>query len=237
MLSGCNIFENPTEPDSDPRLSARPGAPSIEPTLGLSELGLESDRDGLLYVPPTHSWDNPAPLFVGLHGAGGEASDWASYPDRAEARGMVFLAPDSRFSTWDLSTSGSFGPDLEFLNRALQHTFDRCSIDPSRIALGGFSDGASYALSLGVSNGDLFSHLVAYSPGYFTPSEPLVGKPPVYVSHGMSDSVLPVGITREIIVPALRDAGHDVTFQEFDGDHEVPWKISDVSLDWFLGVG
>lgn len=30
----------------------------------------------------------------------------------------------------------------------------------------GFSDGASYALSLGLPNGNLFSHIVAFSPGF-----------------------------------------------------------------------
>ena len=234
MLAGCNAAAAPAEEPSS-RLSAQPGSPTIQPTLGLSELGLESDRDGLLYVPQDHSWDNPAPLFIGLHGAGGEAANWASYPDRAETRGMVFLAIDSRGTTWDLSRGG-FGPDVVFLDQALKYTFDRCRIDPSQIALGGFSDGASYTLSLGVSNGDLFSHLVAYSPGYFQPSEPLIGKPPIYISHGNVDRILSVRNTRENIVPTLSNADYDVTYEEFDGDHEVPAEISESALDWFQGV-
>ena len=236
ILTGCNLSTDPPG-ISNPRLSARPGSPTVTPTLGLSELGLEPDRDGLLYVPLDHSWDTPAPLFVALHGAGGSASNWASYPDRAESRGMVFLAPESRAPTWDLSSGGEFGPDVEFLDRALQHTFERCRIDPTHVALGGFSDGASYTLSLGVSNGDLFSHLVAYSPGYFRPAPPLIGKPPIYISHGTEDSVLPVFNTRESIVPNLRDAEYDVTYLEFEGDHEVPPEISESALDWFLDVG
>lgn len=58
-----------------------------------------------------------------------------------------------------------FGPDVLYLNKALHHVFNRYSIDPSRLAVAGFSDGASYALSLGVANGDLFSHIIAFSPG------------------------------------------------------------------------
>jgi phospholipase/carboxylesterase len=210
--------------------------PTVTPTPGLSELGLGSSRDGLLYVPQSYSPATPAPLFIGLHGAGGAGSNWASYPDRAEARGMIFLAPDSRSSTWDVLLGG-FGPDVEFLDRALQHTFERTRIDPARIALGGFSDGASYALSLGVSNGDLFSHLVAYSPGFFRPGEPIVGKPRVYASHGTRDGVLSVTTTRDVIVPTFIESGYDVTFEEFDGGHEVPSEISESALDWFLGVG
>jgi phospholipase/carboxylesterase len=230
-LLSCS--DSTTEPESNPRLTARPATPTVTPTTGLTELGLASPRDGLLYVPESYSPDVPAPLFVALHGAGGSADNWASYPERAEARGMVFLAPDSRGSTWDV-VRGSFGPDVEFLDRALRHTFERCRIDPERIALGGFSDGASYALSLGVSNGDLFSHLVAYSPGFFRPADPIVGKPRVYVSHGRQDNVLPVAISRDAIVPTLRNADYDVTYQEFAGGHEVPAAISESALDWFL---
>jgi phospholipase/carboxylesterase len=195
---------------------------------------LGTDRDGLLYVPESYSQDTPAPLFIGLHGAGGEAANWASYPARAEARGMVFLAPDSRDFTWD-TVRGDFGQDVEFIDRALQHTFTRCRIDPARIALGGFSDGASYALSLGVANGDLFTHLIAYSPGFWATTEQ-VGRPPVFISHGTGDLSLPVTLSRDRIVPSMRGVGYDVTYVEFDGGHEVPAAISESALDWFLGV-
>ena len=236
LLVGCTT-DTPTQPAAapNPRLTARPGSPTVTPSAGLSQLGLETGRDGLLYVPESYSPDEAAPLFVGLHGSGGAASNWQSYPDRAEAWGMIFLAPDSRQSTWDLII-GRLGPDVEFLDRALRYTFERVRVDPSRIALGGFSDGASYALSLGVSNGDLFTHLVAYSAGFFQPTDPIVGRPKIYVSHGTQDPVLPVTQSRDVIVPRLRDLGHDVTFEEFEGGHAVPGDISESALDWFFGV-
>jgi len=232
-LLGCGLF--PSETEFSPRLTARPGSPTVMPYRGLTHLGLGVGRDGLLYVPESYSPDTPAPLFVALHGAGGSGDSWPSYPARAEARGMVLLAPDSRYATWD-RVFGDFGPDVEFLDRALRYTFSCCRIDPALVALGGFSDGASYALSLGVSNGDLFSHLVAYSPGFCRPSDPRVGSPRVYVSHGTRDDVLPVTVTRDSIVPSLRRAGCDVTYREFDGYHEVPSEISESALDWLLGV-
>jgi phospholipase/carboxylesterase len=131
----------------------------------------------------------------------------------------------------------NFGPDVVFLNEMLEYAFERCRIDPTLIALGGFSDGASYALSLGIGNGDLFTHLVAYSPGYYAIPDPVVGTPRVFVSHGQNDTVLPFYNTASTIVPGLRDASHDVTFLEFDGGHEVPAEVSDAGLDWFLDVG
>jgi phospholipase/carboxylesterase len=232
VLLGCG---DATGVQSGVRLLARPGSPTTTPTLGLSELGLGSSRDGLLYVPESYTPGTPMPLFVGLHGAGGDAAGWESYYDRSEERGMVFMAPDSRSSTWDV-LMGSFGPDVRFLDDALQHTFDRCRIDPTRMALAGFSDGASYALSLGLPNGDLFSHLIAYSPGFYVDPDEPVGRPPIYVSHGTGDTILRVDGTRDVIVPSLRNDGYDVTYEEFDGSHNVPAAISESALDWFLGV-
>jgi phospholipase/carboxylesterase len=217
-----------------PTLSARPGAPTATATTGLTELGLANGRDGLLYVPTTYDPAVAMPLFVALHGAGGSSDGWESYHARAEERGLVVLIPDSRDWTWDL-VLGGFGPDVGFINRALQYVFDRCRIEPARVALGGFSDGASYALSLGLPNGGLFTHLVAYSPGFMEITDP-VGSPRVFVSHGTSDPVLPVAASRDNIVPTLRGRGYDVTYREFVGGHVVPAEISEAALDWFTGV-
>jgi phospholipase/carboxylesterase len=238
LFLGCGNSADPGPDDplpaTEPRLTARPGAPVAPPTLGSSQLELGGVRDGFLYVPATYTPDTPMPLFVALHGYGGGGHEWSIYNGRAEARGMIVLAPDSRDATWDVALGG-FGPDVAFLDEALRYTFEHCRVDPSRIALAGFSDGASYALSLGVSNGDLFSHLIAYSPGFYLPSNPIVGKPPVFVSHGTEDQILSVTTTRDSIVPRLRALGYDVDYEEFIGTHEVPPAITESSLNWFLG--
>ncbi|MFC1553339.1 alpha/beta hydrolase [candidate division KSB1 bacterium] len=235
ILMSCNDSTPTTAPVYSPKLTARPELPSLSPTIGLSRLGLENSRDGILYVPESYSPDTAAPLFVALHGAGGSSSDWESYHARMEARGMILLVPESRSYTWDL-VLGSYGPDVNFLDRALQHTFERCRIDPTRLVLGGFSDGASYALSLGLINGDLFSHIVAYSPGFYLQTNAFVGKPKIYISHGTLDNILPVIYSRLSIVPDLRAAGYEVTYNEFEGGHEVPAAVSEAALDWILNV-
>jgi len=235
-LPGCGGSDatGPGGPDEPAfRLTARPGEPTTDPPSGEESLGLGTLRDGLLYVPDGYDPAVPAPLFVALHGFGGSAEDWQSYPGRAEDRSMVFLAIDSRAETWDVIRSG-YGPDVRFLNRALEHTFERCRIDPERIALGGFSDGATYALSLGLVNGDLFTHLVGYSPGFVVRPDPPAGEPTIFLSHGTNDNIIPVQGTRSGIVPGLSDMGYDVTFVEFDGGHGVPAEISEQALDWFL---
>jgi phospholipase/carboxylesterase len=232
-LTGCSGSDDITGPAADAHLAARPGTPTETPVLGESTLGLEAGRDGLLYVPADYDPGTPAPLLVLLHGAGGAAADWRSTFARAGARGLVILALDSRGTTWD-RVRGDFGADLAFMDTALLHTFNRCAIDANRILLAGFSDGASYALSLGVGNGDLFTHLGAFSPGFVNSGENLVGKPRIFVSHGTQDPVISVETSRQSVVPLLKGAGYDVRYEEFEGGHTVPAGVFDAALDWFL---
>jgi phospholipase/carboxylesterase len=142
------------------------------------------------------------------------------------------LAPDSRASSWDF-LRGGYGPDVAFIDRALDHVFDRCAIDPARIALAGFSDGASYALSLGLANGDLFTHLIAFSPGFAAP-QTQVGAPRVFVSHGTGDPVLPIDRCSRRLVPVLRAGGYALEYTEFDGGHTVPRDLTRRAIEWLL---
>src|SRR5215213_9999683 len=157
------------------RLTARPGPVSGAAPLGLRPLEIGQARDGLLFVPNSYRPDRPAPLAVMLHGAGGEAQGGlAPFLDLAEAAGLVLLAPESRAQTWDV-LRGGYGPDITFIDSALAQIFGRYAVDPARIAVSGFSDGASYALSIGITNGDLFSDIVAFSPGFMAPADQVGG--------------------------------------------------------------
>jgi predicted esterase len=185
-------------------------------------------------VPQGYTADTPLPLFVAMHGYGGSASFWSTYEARAEARGFILLAIDSRGTTWDVA-QGVFGDDVAFVDRALKHTFDCCRIDPAHIALGGFSDGASCALSLGLANGDLFTHLAGFSPPTLLVTSDPVGASLIFISHGASDTVVYLQVTRDAIVPYLRTHGYSVVYRVFQGGHEVPGAVSDTALDWFSG--
>jgi phospholipase/carboxylesterase len=167
-----------------------------------------------------------------LHGAGGKAEHGLSLLRyMADTTGLVLLAVDSRGPTWDMLL-GEYGPDVLFINEALEFAFARCAVDPSRLAIGGFSDGASYALSLGLGNGELFTHVIAFSPGFVSPPR-REGAPRIYVSHGTRDTVLPIEPCSRRIVPQLERAGYDVRYREFDGPHTIPPEISQEALDWF----
>jgi phospholipase/carboxylesterase len=170
-----------------------------------------------------------------LHGAGGVAEHGMSLVrDLADAAGLLVLAPPARRQTWDVIL-GRYGPDVTFIDEALAATFHRCAVDARRVAAGGFSDGASYALSLGLTNGDLFTHVMAFSPGFMAPANH-VGEPDCYVSHGTRDQVLPIDRCSRRIVPALERAGYEVRYREFDGPHTVPNEIAREAVGWFTAT-
>jgi phospholipase/carboxylesterase len=220
------------------RLTARPQSTPSQPPLpaGETALGLGADgRDGLIFVPK-QSRRPRLPLLLLLHGATGSAARITSRTgafDLAEEFGVVVLAPDSRAVTWDIAT-GPPGPDLAFIDRALQHVCARIALDSHRFAVGGFSDGASYALSLGLTNGDLFSHVIAFSAG-FIKARRAVGHPAIFVSHGTRDEILPADDTSRKFVPDLENGGYAVRYREFTGGHTVPPEIAREAFKWLAG--
>ncbi len=219
---------------SDGRFLARPAAPSaelLEP--GLHPLGLsDGPRDGLIYVPDA---DGPRPIMLVLHGATMMAK-WMARPlvAAADDAGLIMVLPDSRETgtSWDV-LRGGYGPDVEYCDAAMAYAFARCDADLTNVSVGGISDGASYALSLGVMNGDLFGAVVAWSPGFIAPRS-VHRKPRIFISHGRSDPILPIDKCGRPIAMSLHQNGYDVEFIEFDGGHEMPDPIIRASLSWLV---
>jgi phospholipase/carboxylesterase len=184
-----------------------------------------------LYVPTSYSPTKPAPLVLMLHGAGGSSQGAVRrLRDLADGAGLVLLVPDSRGVTWD-AIRGDYGPDIAFIDRALAQVFRRIAVDPARLTIEGFSDGATYAIGVGLTNGDLFRRVIAFSPG-FIPSIDPHARPHIYVSHGTRDNVLPIDQCSRRIVPELERLEYDVEYREFDGPHAVPPEIAKDAVAW-----
>ncbi|HYP20035.1 MAG TPA: phospholipase [Chloroflexia bacterium] len=225
------VSANPDEGELAVRPLPSPHATAVAQT-GLQPLGIGRQRDGLIYVPAGYRAYRPAALVLLLHGAGGNARHGISLlQPLADSANLILIAPDSRGSTWDVIMS-DYGPDVTYIEQALSQTFSRYAIDPKRVAVGGFSDGASYALSLGITNGELFTHIIAFSPGFMAPTRQQ-GKPKIYDSHGIHDQVLPIARCSRRIVPQLQRLGYEVKYHEFDGPHTVPPDIAQEAVDWF----
>lgn len=207
----------------------RTSADDLSP--GTYPLRLDNSRDGVLYVPSGYRADVAMPLVVMFHGAGGSGQSCQYSFTHADRHGYIVLAPDSRDErTWDIIL-GEFGPDGEFLQAAFQQTLGRCNVDRRRLAIGGHSDGGSYALSFGIGVGDMFTKIVAMSPGVMTPFA-AKGKPRVFLSHGVSDNVMPIDDTSRKFAPRLRALGYDVTLREYEGRHGVPPEVVAEAFAW-----
>jgi phospholipase/carboxylesterase len=194
---------------SAPILTARPSA--VAATLNAGETNL---ANGAVAYRPKSLPPGPAPLLILLHGASGYPIGFLQAMEPvADRLGLILLYPHSRGQTWDFILNVSMdqdpwrGRDSARLDQSLADLFSRAAIDPHRIVLLGFSDGAGYALSLGVANPQLFSAVIALSPGIFVAPDRSDRRQRVFVAHGRSDHILSFANTSESIVRELRGEG------------------------------
>lgn len=141
----------------------------------------------------------------------------------------ITIAPRSADTTWDI-LRGGYGPDLAAIDPLLHQVMRDYPVDPARIALAGFSDGASYALSVGLSNGDLFSDVMAFSPGFAIPKRH--GRPRIFIAHGSDDPVLPPTCGRGL-AERLAEDGYEVRYEEFAGGHVVRQGMAEAAFNRF----
>ena len=206
----------------------------------------------IAYVPasaPAHP-----PLLVLLHGAGHEqALMLQHFEPEADERGIALLAPDSQGITWDSVAIAEEPPSPDSpLGHDLAHRFGnsrdakrvaaaiaslerQVPIDRARTVLAGFSDGATFALAMGLSRDYPFAAVIAWSPGIAIETEGAAKGRRVFVSHGRQDPLLAFQTTCGEIVPLLRSEGANVTFLPFDGAHDAPVWLKDTFLDAAFG--
>ena len=210
---------------------ATPTQPPLPP--GRNHLGIAGERDAILYVPTTLESHAPAPLLVMFHGAGGFPEKVLPFlEEHAEQHKFLLLAPHSTYATWDIVVGGN-GPDLERLDLALSKVAAHFAIDRGRLGFAGFSDGASYALSTGVTNGDIATHVIAFSGGFMTVFMQ-EGTPQIFIAHGLVDEQLPIETSGRANAAKLTAAGYDVEYIEFNGKHVIQPAIVNMAIDFFL---
>jgi predicted esterase len=175
-----------------------------------------------------------SPLLLFFHGATQSPQQMLEHlRSLAEEHGVIVLAPASRGVTWD-AIRGAPGVDASATQRALAATFERCTVDRRRLAIGGFSDGASYALVLGLPNGDVFTHVLAFSACMMAATGTTSARPRVFLTHGRADEILPFASCGQRIDRSLRKAGFDVRFEVFAGGHQVPPTVAEAAFRWLL---
>jgi predicted esterase len=201
---------------------------------GLHSLQVREQRDTQVYIPEAASKFKKAPLVLSLHGATQGADRGISLlRAQADEIGFIIVAPASEETTWEIE--GAWGADRNNVDQSLALSFGLRDIDPARIAIAGFSDGASYSLSLGLTNGDLFNAVLGFSAGYIA-NGPRTGKPPVFLSHGTQDPIFPIDVTGRLLERTLKDNGYAVTFRQFEGRHTLPPDVASAAMHWMMAA-
>lgn len=211
------------------RASAQDVVPYGQTRLGISD----NDRDATLYVPKSYKPGTPMPLVIMLHGFSGWGDNQRRLFSLAEELGFIVLAPESRDITWGKEVPG-FDQDVRYIGAAFRHVGSLVNIDFDRVALGGQSDGAGYALTMGLAYGDTFNHLIILAGGGLI--EPLrrQGKPKIFIAHGVKDATMPIDKSGRKNSALLKKDGYSVTYREHDGGHGTPLDVTREAMLWFL---
>ena len=202
---------------------------------GQTPLGLSDDgRDGVLFVPKSYKEGTPMPLVMMLHGFGGWGDSQRGLFALAEELGFIVIAPESRDLTWGKEIPG-FDADVRYLGAAYRRVTSILDIDGEHVALGGQSDGAGYALTMGLAYGDVWNHLVILAGGGLI--EPLrrKGKPRIFIAQGIKDTTMLPDASGRKNAAQLKKEDYDVTYREHEGGHRTPPEITREAMLWFLG--
>lgn len=204
---------------------------------GQTPLGLSDDgRDGVLFVPKSYRPGTAMPLVMMLHGFSGWGDGQKGVFALAEELGFIVIAPESRDITWGKEVPG-FDADVRYLGAAYRHVISILDIDGEHVALGGQSDGAGYALTMGLAYGDVWNHLIILAGGGLI--EPLrrKGNPKIFIAQGIKDTTMPPEVSGRKNAALLKKEKYDVTYREHAGGHRTPPDVTREAMLWFLGSG
>jgi phospholipase/carboxylesterase len=134
----------------------------------------------------------------------------------------------------------TFHPTRQLLSEWLDELARSTGIPPGRTVLGGFSQGAVMAHTMGLGTGRprpagivAFSGFIPTVEGFDVDlSAPL---PPVAIGHGTYDDVIAVEFGREAR-DRLTAAGADVTYQESPMRHSIDPGFLDELVPWVAGA-
>lgn len=199
---------------------------------------------------PPSTTDGPAPAVVLLHGRGADEQDLLpiarQFPDDLHVlsvRAPDRLGPGYTWYDLDLSAGGLHDsqPETEGYRRSLERlagfvdeAVDAYDLDPERVGLLGFSQGAILSLGSLLDRPEAYRWVVALN-GYLAAEhdqDDLIqgaAGTPVFVGCGARDDVIPAE-RAERAADRLRAGGLEVTFEAYPVGHgTTPEEVEDVA--------
>jgi phospholipase/carboxylesterase len=214
-----------------------PEARDEEPPTGFVHVE-RGPHGAVLLTPEEVEAGRLYPLVTVLHGAGRQDEMLVrACKGEPDARQTFFLVPRSLHPTWDLIACDE-RPDLDFLEWAWDLIYRRYPIDPDRQALLGYSDGASYALSVGLSNPHVFRAVMGWAAGFLAldTRHHRQGErtPAILLEYGTHDELFPFEQVALPMKENLERLGYAVEFRtDRGGRHWPSGDFQPDALDWF----
>jgi polyhydroxybutyrate depolymerase len=163
------------------------------------------DRPVTVQLPRSYDAGRPAPLLIFLHGYGGsgeQGDEYVGLGTRAEHDGFVYAAPDGTVDAdgnrfWNASEEccdfrSSGVDDVAYLTDVIADIQGEVAIDPARIALVGWSNGAFMSYRMACERADLIAAVATLAgalsadPGDCAPNEPVS----IAHIHGTADDTV-----------------------------------------------
>lgn len=224
-------------------LAPRPGAAAPAPVAapGNHDEAIQFGgltREFVVHVPPRDGGKSKLPLVIMLHGAGGsgpQAAVETGWPAKADREGFIAVFPNGVPAAPHLPASFRLNPqlwndgsgrgaigrnnidDVRFLDKTIDYVEAHYAIDPARIYLTGFSNGASMTWYAGERLSDRIAAIAPVSGHLWVTGGALKYPVPVLFIIGTADPLNPIG-------------GGDVKLPWFTTQHNPP--IDESLKEW-----
>lgn len=171
------------------------------------------ERKSLLHVPTSYKRTSPVPLLIMLHGMGGTAllsQRETGWSDKSDTEGFIVVYPEAtrpdplkppslRYNpqAWN-DGSGRFHAadqnidDVAFIKSLIHNLADGYAIDPNRVFVTGFSNGASMTFRIGAELADQVAAIAPHSGSCWTENLSPARSISVCYLTGASDTLNPI---------------------------------------------
>ncbi len=205
-----------------------------------------------LVRPPDEDGGGAPPLIALLHGYGSNEADLFSFADLLAPAAVVVSPRATRTLgagsyAWldiDFAAGGALDAERDQMRvardrvaRFVAEAVRDYHADPRRVFVVGFSQGATVALMVGLSDPSLVAGIAAMSGwlpldlrAWLAPEAALAGLP-VLQTHGTRDDTVPIALGRETrdLLASLPVA---LDYREFDARHEVSERNLEDLIGW-----